>query len=207
MSGSFDARQWEGGPLLVVVSGPSGVGKDAVLAAMRQADSRPHYTVTATTRPRRPGEVDGHDYIFMTPEQFQETVSRGEFLEHAQVYGRRYGVPLPPVREALAHGQDVIVKTDVQGAATIKRVAPEAVLVFLAPPSLEELERRLRSRKTDPPEQVALRVETAYRELEELPHFDYVVVNHNEGISETVARLQAIMAAERSRIPPRSVRL
>ncbi len=99
------------------------------------------------------------------------------------------------------------MKTDIQGAATIKRLAPETVLVFLAPPSLEELERRLRSRKTDSPEQVALRVETAYQELEELPHFDYVVVNHNDGISETVARLQAIMAAERSRIPSRRVSL
>ena len=205
MSGGFDAAPWEGGPLLVVLSGPSGVGKDSVLAAMRLTDPRPYYLVTATTRPQRPGEVDGHDYSFIAPGRFQKMVDQGEFLEHAEVYGRRYGVPRPPVREALARGQDVIVKTDVQGAATIKGAAPEAVLVFLAPPSLEELERRLRSRQTDSPEQMELRIQTARRELEQLANFDYVVVNHRDGIPETVARLQAVMAAERCRVPPRRV--
>ena len=205
MSDGFDATPWEGGPLLVVLSGPSGVGKDSVLAAMRLTDPRPYYVVTATTRPRRPGEVDGHDYLFISPGRFQKMVDQGEFLEHAEVYGRRYGVPRPPVREALARGQDVIVKTDVQGAATIKGAAPEAVLVFLAPPSLEELERRLRSRQTDSPEQVKLRIQTARRELEQLANFDYVVVNHRDGIPETVARLQAVVAAERCRVPPRRV--
>ncbi len=205
MSDGFDATPWEGGPLLVVLSGPSGVGKDSVLAAMRLTDPRPYYVVTATTRPQRPGEVDGHDYLFISPGRFQKMVDQGEFLEHAEVYGRRYGVPRPPVREALARGQDVIVKTDVQGAATIKGAAPEAVLVFLAPPTLEELERRLRSRQTDSPEQVKLRIETARRELEQLANFDYVVVNHRDGIPETVARLQAVVAAERCRVPPRRV--
>ena len=188
-----------------MLSGPSGVGKDSVLAAMRLTDPRPYYVVTATTRPQRPGEVDGHDYLFISPGRFQKMVDQGEFLEHAEVYGRRYGVPRPPVREALARGQDVIVKTDVQGAATIKGAAPEAVLGFLAPPTLEERERRLRSRQTDSPEQVKLRIQTARRELEQLANFDYVVVNHRDGIPETVARLQAVVAAERCRVPPRRV--
>ena len=128
-------------PLLVVISGPSGVGKDAVVAEMRRLFPDLFFAVTATTRPKRLGEVDGYDYVFLTPERFQELLEQDEFLEHAEVYGKRYGVPKQFVRDALGEGRDVIVKMDVQGAATIRRLAPDAVLIFLAAPSMAELER------------------------------------------------------------------
>ncbi|MBI2872475.1 MAG: guanylate kinase [Chloroflexi bacterium] len=197
----------EDGPLLVVISGPSGVGKDAVISHLRRTGRPIHVVVTATTRPRRPVERDGVDYLFISEERFQEMVRRGEFLEYAQVYGRWYGVPRSQVREALSKGVDAIVKTDVQGAATIKKGVPEAVFVFLAPPSMEELERRLRQRKTESPEQLALRVRTAQEEMCCLPTFDYVVVNHNDRLEETASRLDAIIAAEKCRIPPRRVQV
>ena len=137
-------------PLLVVISGPSGVGKDAVIAAMRGSQPGLMFAVTATTRPMRPGEVDGRDYVFLSTKRFEAMLADDGFLEHAEVYGYRYGVPRQGVRAALAGGRDVIVKIDVQGAATIREIAPDALLIFLAAPSAEELERRLRARKTDP---------------------------------------------------------
>ena len=135
--------------LLVVLSGPSGVGKDAVLSRMREGAVPYHFTVTATTRAQRPGERDGVDYIFLTSDQFDRMVEQDGFLEWAHVYGNRYGVPKDQVRKALEQGKDVLLKADVQGAATLKRLAPEAVFIFLVAPSLEELERRLRDRKTE----------------------------------------------------------
>ena len=194
-------------PLFVVLSGPSGVGKDAVLARMRRLGRPYHFVVTATTRPQRAGEQDGVDYFFISPDQFLEMMDRGDFLEHAQVYGKWYGVPQPQVKEALDKGVDVLVKTDVQGAATLKRVVPEGVFVFLAPPSLKELEERLRQRKTESTEELTLRIQTARKEMKDLSMFDYVVVNYNGRLEETVARLEAIITAEKCRIPPRRVRL
>lgn len=197
----------QGGPLLVVISGPSGVGKDAVVSRMRELSRPCHFVVTATTRPMRAGEQDGVDYIFVTHERFQEMLRAGELLEHAQVYGRWYGVPRQQVKAALERGQDVIVKTDVQGAKTIRQKVAQALFVFIAPPSMEELERRLRQRKSESPEQLALRIRTAMDELKHLSGFDYVVVNLNGRIDQTVAQIEAIMTAERCRYPPRRVRL
>ncbi|MBM3940323.1 MAG: guanylate kinase [SAR202 cluster bacterium] len=194
-------------PLLVVISGPSGVGKDAVLHALRASHPELFFTVTATTRPRRAGEVDGHDYIFLTNEQFEEFVERGELLEHAQVYGRWYGVPKWQVRNALARGQDAIVKVDVQGASTIRKGTPDAVLIFLAPPSMEELERRLRSRKTEDDEQLRLRMQTAALEMQQARCFDYVIENETGAIDDTVARVIEAMEREREKHPNREVRL
>ena len=136
-------------PLLVVISGPSGVGKDTVLEQVQRAHDGWHFVVTATTRPKRPGERDGVDYIFMEPAQFQALLAQDGFLEHAKVYGKEYGVPRGQVEEALRSGKDVIVKTDVQGARTIRAKLPEALLIFLAPPDMEELERRLRVRESE----------------------------------------------------------
>jgi guanylate kinase len=192
-------------PLLLVLSGPSGVGKDTVLEAMRRAHPEIFFTVTATTRPQRPGEIDHVHYIFLKAEEFALNLAQGEFLEHAEVYGYRYGVPKSQVRRALSRGQDVLIKVDVQGAATIKELAPQGIFIFLAPPSMEELARRLRSRKTEDIDELLRRVRTAEREMEAIDLFDYVVVNENDQVEKTVATIEAIMTAEHQRVHPRSV--
>ena len=192
-------------PLLVVISGPSGVGKDAVIAEMRAAQPGLSFAVTATTRPMRAGEVEGRDYVFMTPARFGEVVGRDGFLEHAEVYGNRYGVPREGVRAALEAGSDVIVKVDVQGAATIRRIAPDALLIFLAPPSSEELERRLRDRKTDSPEQLAVRIGTAKDEAQQASWFDVTIVNETDDVAGTVARIVEAIEEQRQREPARRV--
>ena len=194
-------------PILVVLSGPSGVGKDAVLARMREGAVPYHFTVTATTRAQRPGERDGVDYIFLTPPQFDQMVEQDGFLEWAHVYGNRYGVPKEQVRKALDQGKDVLLKADVQGAATMKRLAPEAVFIFLVAPSLEELERRLQDRKTESTTDVNLRLRTARAEMGHQPMFDYVVVNRDNALDDAVAEIEAIIAKERKRQPPRRVSL
>lgn len=193
--------------LLVILSGPSGVGKDAVLARLKARWPSGHFVVTVTTRPRRPRERDGVDYFFVSPERFQEMVARGELLEHAQVYGHWYGVPREPVRRALAQGQDVIIKADVQGAATIKGLAPQAIFIFLAPASLEELEARLHHRHTEAPQVLARRLEIAREEMKRLPRFDYRVVNAEGQIEGAVAQIEAIVMAERCRVQPRRIKL
>ncbi len=193
------------GPLLVVLSGPSGVGKDAALVQLRRLDRPWHFAVTATARARRSGETHGVDYIYLEPGEFPSMVERGEFLEHAQVYGNWYGVPKRQVSEAMARGLDVIVKVDVQGAATIKTLAPEAIFIFLAPGSMEELQRRLKDRATDSAVDLELRTRIASQEMEQLPSFDYVVVNRDGRLDDAVACIDAIMVAEKCRIPPRRV--
>ena len=192
-------------PLLVVLSGPSGVGKDAMLNKLRLNGLPLHFTVTATTRAIRKNEREGVDYIFLARETFQKMVGEDEFLEHAEVYGNSYGVPKSQVRNAFASGTDVLIKTDVQGAATIKRIAPQAVLVFVAPPSMSELERRLKWRLTESVENLRLRLDTARQEMEHINAFDYAVVN--DALDEAVHQLTCIIAAEKCRMPPRVVKL
>lgn len=194
-------------PLLIIVSGPSGVGKDTALRRMRELKSSIHFVVTCTTRPKRPDEVDGLDYHFLTPEQFAEMDARGEFLEHAVVYGYHYGNSRSEVRQALARGQDVIMRIDVQGAATIKRLIPEAVFVFLMPPSMQALEARLRKRRTEPEEYLNIRLHAARLELNEVNKFDYVIVNEDDALDETVALLHAIIQAEHCRVQPRHIQV
>ena len=203
IGGLRDRRQ----SLLLVLSGPSGVGKDTVLEEMRRSHPDLFFTVTATTRPKRPGEIDHVHYIFIGEPQFEEMLAQGEFLEHAWVYGNRYGVPKSQVRRALERGQDVVIKVDVQGAATIKEIVPEAVFIFLAPPSMEELTRRLRSRKTEDIDELINRMRTAEREMESVGLFDYVVFNENEQVEETVATIDAIITAECHRVHPRTITL
>ncbi|TET40310.1 MAG: guanylate kinase [Dehalococcoidia bacterium] len=194
-------------PLLIVLSGPSGVGKDVVLARMKELGYPLHYTMTATTRPQREGESDGADYHFISPARFEEMVKRGELLEWAKVYGNRYGVPKHQVEEALGRGLDVIVKADVQGAATIKGVVPQALLIFLAPPSMEQLEERLRQRKTESTIDLNLRIETAREEMKCLPMFDYVVVNRQDRPDLAVAQIDAIITAEKCRVTQTEVEI
>jgi guanylate kinase len=191
-------------PLIVVLSGPSGVGKDSILERMRELRRPFHYTVTATTRLPRPGEVDGQDYYFVSPQWFEERLKDSGLLEHACVYGRLYGVPKAPVLQALQDGQDVIMRTNVEGAASIRRAAPGAVLVFVAPPSLGELEDRLRRRQTDSPDEIATRLAKVREEMECLPKFDYAIVNVDNGLDRCVELIDAIVQAERCRIgrPP-----
>jgi len=193
------------GPLLVVLSGPSGVGKDSVLRQLKELGRNWHFTVTATTRSQRPGEDDGIDYLFLDRDTFHQKVRAGDFLECAEVYGNWYGVPRDQVANALENGLDVIIKADVQGASTIKNIVQDAVFIFLMPPSPEELERRLRERKTETTPDLELRIRTAMDELYQLPLFDYVVVNDH--LESAASRIAAIVTAEKCRLPSRRVRL
>ncbi|OQY22671.1 MAG: guanylate kinase [Anaerolineaceae bacterium 4572_32.2] len=172
--------------MLIVISGPAGVGKDAVLQCLQERGCPFHFVVTATDRPPRPGEVHGVDYFFLTTDEFAEMVEQDELLEHAIVYGQYKGIPKQQVREALASGKDVIMRIDVQGAATIRRLAPEAVLIFLTASSEEELEQRLRARGGDSSAQLQKRIVTAREEMMRLPEFDYVVVNRDGELDQAV---------------------
>ena len=193
--------------LLIVVSGPSGVGKDAALRRMRELDYPFYFLVTNTTRPKRPEEVEGVDYHFITREQFVEMEQRGEFLERAVVYGYDYGNSRREVKEALARGQDVIMRIDVQGAATIKRMVPDAVFVFMLPPSMEQLEARLRKRRTEPEDYLRLRLHAARLEMNEVEKFDYRIVNEDDCLDETADLIYAIIRSEKARVKPRNVAL
>ena len=192
-------------PLLVVLSGPSGVGKDAALAGLKKLDRPWHFVITATTRPKRPNEQDGMDYIFLDEDTFLKMKERDEFLECAQVYGRWYGVPHSQVRQGLEAGQDVILKIDVQGAATVRRLAPEAVFIFMVPGSFDELQRRLAHRMTERSPELELRLKVAREELAQVHDFDYRVVNRDDCLSQAIADIDAIVAAEKCRVVPRQV--
>jgi guanylate kinase len=194
-------------PLLVVISGPSGVGKDSVVQAIKQSGLPFHFVVTATTRPRRPEEVHGKDYFFVTKEEFASMIENDELFEYAIVYSDYKGIPKQQVREALASGKDVVMRLDVQGAATVHKQAPEAVLIFLTTQSESELVERLQARKTDTPEDLSLRIATARQELKRADEFDYVVVNADGHLDETVKTTIAIIDAEHHRVSPRKVSL
>ena len=173
---------------LLVLSGPSGCGKGTVLRSLMAGREDMAFSVSATTRAPRPGEVDGREYYFVTRERFMEMVERGELLEHAEFVGNCYGTPKTPVLEQLEAGRHVLLDIEVQGAAQVKKAMPEAVLVFLTPPSLEELERRLRGRGTETEEKIQQRLKTAEYELTLAPEYDYTVVN------DEVARAAAEVA-------------
>jgi guanylate kinase len=191
--------------LLVVISGPSGVGKDAVLHRLKELGRPYHFVVTATTRPPRPAERDGVDYHFMTQERFDRLIHQAELLEWARVYSYCYGVPKQQVREALASGRHVLVRTDVQGADSIRKLAPHGVFIFLSPPSLGELEQRLRARGANGPADLALRLDKAREEMAASERFDYVVVNHQGRLDHTVETVEAIIRAEAHLAVPRRV--
>ena len=193
-------QQNEPHPILVVLSGPSGVGKDTTLALMKRRELPFHFVVTATTRPRRPTEVDGVDYDFVSVGEFAEMIDADELLEYAVVYGDYKGIPKSHVRNALASGKDVILRIDVQGAATIRRLIPEAVTIFLVAESEEELMRRLRERKTETPDGLKMRIATARKEMQHLHDFHYVVVNRDDRQDETVDKVISIIQAEKCRV-------
>ncbi len=193
--------------LLIVLSGPSGVGKDAVLARMKELGHPFHYTVTATTRGQRKGERESIDYWFIPEERFWQMVDNEDFLEWARVYEYYYGVPKSEVNKALAQGQDVIVKVDVQGAATIKGLLPQAVFIFLAPSTMEELAQRLRSRHSEGSEELKQRQEKAPEEMKRIPVFDYIVVNRQGEVDLAVSQIRAIVTAEKCRATPQKIEL
>jgi guanylate kinase len=192
-------------PLLVILSGPSGVGKDAVLARMKKLGRPFHYVITATTRPKRAREKDGTDYHFLSGKEFRQMIDKNQFLEWANVYDNYYGVPRNEITVALDKGVDTIVKVDVQGAATIKEIVPQAVFIFLMPPSLQELEKRLRRRHSESTTGLALRLEKAKEEMESLPLFDYVITSHQNKVDEVVLQIDAIITGEKRRVNPRIV--
>jgi guanylate kinase len=187
-------------PRLIVISGPSGVGKDTVIEEMRIRHPDYSFAVTATTRPRRPGEIDGVHYIFMTRQEFEEALENRYFLESAEVYGNLYGVPRKRVEDEIADGRNVVIKVDVQGAATIREIMPDAIFVFLLPPTMGELTARLRGRKTDDPDALMERATTASWELSRVRDFDYVVFNETDRVHETLRVIDAIIVAEGCRI-------
>ncbi len=185
------------GPLLVVLTGPSGAGKDSVLARLKSLGRPYYFAITATTRPPRKGEVDGVDYHFVSPERFGQMVDRGELLEHALVYGRRYGVPKAPIRTALAEGRDVIFRTDVQGARHIRSAVPGTLTIFISAASGDELKRRLLDRGQDAPDQLEVRLRLAREEMRAAPEFDHTVINLD--LDQCVAEIEEIVDRERSR--------
>jgi len=190
-------------PLLVIISGPSGVGKDAVVRAMQKRGQPIHFVVTMTSRLPRPGEQDGVDYFFTSREKFERMISENEFMEYALVYQDYKGIPKEQIRQAFASGKDVILRVDVQGAATLLRLCPDAVLIYLIPTNEGEWLERLRNRKTETAESLALRIQTARSELEHLGRFDYVVVNADDQLEEAADTIIAIIDAEHHRVHPR----
>lgn len=194
-------------PLLIVISGPSGVGKDAAVNRMKERGLPIHFVVTATDRPKRPNEVHGEDYFFMSTEEFEQMIEEDELLEWAVVYGDYKGIPKQQIREAMASGEDIVLRIDVQGSATIKEIVPDAVFIFLAASSMDELMDRLVARKTETGIDLERRKETARKEMRALPMFDYVVINREDKLDEAVDRIMSITQAEKSRVEPRQISL
>ncbi|NIV39933.1 MAG: guanylate kinase [Anaerolineae bacterium] len=194
-------------PLLIVISGPSGAGKDSVVQRMKERGFPFHFVVTATDRAPRPNEVHGQDYYFYTTAEFERMIDEDELLEHAWVYGQHKGIPKAHVREALASGQDVVMRVDVQGAETVKGILPAAITIFLVCESEEELVARLRARRTESEEALQKRLHTAHKEMACIPDFDYVVVNRHGTLDDAVDDVVAIMRAEHCRSVPRRIQL
>jgi guanylate kinase len=197
------------GALLVIISGPSGVGKDTIIDSLARRPRAPdyHYVVTCTTRAPRPGEVPGVSYHFLTPEEFRELLDNGELLEANEVHGHWYGTPRREVAWALAEGHDVILKIDVQGAQVVKERVPDALLVFIVPPSLEALFQRLRSRATETADELEIRQRNAAIELARQGDYDRVVVNETGEVERTAAEIEAIIEQEKRRNAGRRIHL
>ena len=194
-------------PLLIVISGPSGAGKDTVMQRMKERGLPFHFVVTATTRPKRANEVHGRDYWFVSKEEFARMINEDELIEHAIVYGDYKGIPKQQVREALASGMDVVMRLDVQGAETVRKLAPEALMIFITTESEDALVHRLETRKTETANSLAIRIATARKEINRVEAFDYVIVNRNFHLDETVDIIRAIIDAEHHRVKPRKVTL
>ncbi len=194
-------------PLLIVISGPSGAGKDTVMQRMQERGLPFHFVVTATTRPKRETETHGKDYFFVSKDEFARMIDEDELIEHAIVYGDYKGIPKQQVREALASGKDVVMRVDVQGAESVRKMAPEALLIFISTDSEAELVHRLETRKTETADSLAIRIATARKELKRVEAFDYVIINRDFQLDVTVDSIRSIIDAEHHRVNPRKVSL
>ena len=203
----FELKKPERTPLLIVISGPSGIGKDTVVDGMKQRELPFHFVITATSRPPRDYEVDGVNYFFYSKDKFESLIEAGEFLEYAWVYNDYKGVPKSQVREALASGEDVVMRLDFQGAQTVRSLCPEAIMIFLTANTKEEWLQRLHDRRSESDDQLALRIATAKEEYESLDIFDYIVVNQQAHLDKTLDVIESIIEAEHHRVHPRRVQL
>jgi len=194
-------------PLLIVISGPSGVGKDTIIQRMKERNLHFQFVITATTRPPRHNEVHGRDYFFYSPSEFTQMIEKGDLLEYALVYNDYKGIPKAQVRDALASGKDVVMRLDVQGADTIRQLCPDALLIFLSPQDEDEMLNRLEDRKTETPDGLKVRIATAQKEMTHINSFDYVVINRELHLDETVDTIMAIIIAEHHRVNQRVVTL
>ena len=184
--------------LLIVVSGASGTGKGTVCKKLLSELANVHYSISATTRKPRQGEVDGREYYFISEDDFKQWIADGKFLEFAEVYGNFYGTPLTKIEERLNRGEDVLLEIDVQGALNVKRKRPDGVYIFLLPPSLDELKRRIEGRGSETPDSLKRRLQNAVAEIQIGREYDYAVVN--DSVDNAVAKIEAILAAERCRV-------
>jgi guanylate kinase len=194
-------------PLLIVISGPSGAGKDSILKRMKERQLPFHFVVTATTRQPRKNETHGVDYFFISLAEFNQMIENDELLEYAFVYNDYKGIPKQQVRQALASGIDVVMRIDVQGAATIRQISPQAVMIFLTTQDEQEMIRRLKERKTESSDGLNTRIETARQEMKRIHEFDYVVINRDCHLDEAVDTILSIIQAEHHRAVPRKVTL
>lgn len=194
-------------PLVLIISGPSGVGKDALIQAVMKRSENFHFVVTMTSRPKRENEAEGVDYLFVTREQFEELIDNNGFIEYSRVYEDYKGVPKYQVQAAMASGKDILMRVDVQGAEKLHKILPEAVLVFLAPPSREEWLARFLRRNTESEAQFNVRRVKGESEMRARCWFDYIVVNHEGRLEEAVDDLLAIVQAEHLRALPRMINL
>jgi guanylate kinase len=202
---SFDLL--ENHPLFIVISGPSGVGKDATLQELKKRNLALHFIVTATTRAPRPGEIDGKDYFFHSKQVFESLIASGQFFEHSLVYDDLKGIPLDQVVPAIASGLDVIIRVDVQGAKKLRDLIPDAVLIFLLPSSVEEWNQRLDNRNTETVQSKKIRMEKVRWELEYLQYFDYMVTNRHNCLGEAVDTIVEIIHAEHHKTKPRKIQI
>ncbi|MEA4813016.1 MAG: guanylate kinase [Anaerolineaceae bacterium] len=194
-------------PLVIVISGPSGIGKDAVVGLLQKTNCNTHFVITVNSRAPRKDEINGKDYFFVSRQEFERMIEAGELLEHARVYSDYKGIPKSQVREALASGKDVVMRLDVQGAMTVKKLIPDALLIFLTASSKEEWINRLQARSSESTDELALRLRIAEDEYARLADFDYLVVNSDRHLDKTIEDIQAIIHAEHLRTKPRKVSL
>ena len=192
-------------PLLIVISGPSGIGKDAVVGLLRKTNIDTHFVVTMNTREPRVDEVEGKDYFFVSREEFEKKIDNNELIEYARVYSDYKGIPKSQVLEAFASGKDVIMRLDVQGAMTIRKICPDAILIFLTATSRQEWINRLLERRSETPEELEVRLKIAADEYALIEEFDYMVVNSDMHLDQTIADIQAIIKAEHLKTKPRKV--